>query len=773
MKKPLILSISKYTKGYTSEKGNIISAQNLQKTVFSKFAARRSAGKTDRKFINDNYLIAQFIIVLMMVIFQFISMGLNIFIEGEIYNHFSRKILSEYAIASDSNFQERLQNIVDEGINYASALAILFQSYDFTSFTRERAPEIINVFHESSKTFSNSILWYQVSILTTDSIIGYRPHLPNQLHSTYVADNSTDHWIYSWLLDDEGKNPYFPTSNGRNLSTRTKTREIPEVKESLKYPNSVTFGAPQFGFKSHTKQTFILISKAILSDGEPVAVVHVALDLEAIQKLTKELSFSENSRVAVSSHSGILIGLTGSDELVDTFQGSLITKTLFQLRDPVWSIIVNDTQFQSGENYSKPYVINNVVRDYIVTISPTPIEGSNTELTIYSLVCYSDIAPISKGSQQLDIIIYIIVSLVFGAIVFASYNLAVDLISMQSNSPFSNDYNDSTSHIKKFTLETAVDDLKCLRQREDNPAIVAEINSMIDQLEHTGEKSLIRVSDFDQIVNDPKLNDLFIKVFQRPNVNAKVEIVNNSYSNFLQESKDKKDVEIIEHALRYAGEYFSEEGMTKYIQSLLSKIDETEIPYMMHSFRSIMAINDMRVSYPKDLLFGMLIANAIFHILMKNRKQKTESIDCLFFKSISYTLRTLYCELKELHSILLPEYKENWSTIAFTSYALTNMIPLNRHLSACSRTVLYRGILRDQKMATGAVSFDILNVIFICSMCPYLFRRKRISHEIIDGLIGKDEHTKKCLVNEYYPAVKSALIDICGAPFVKKLADYI
>ena len=149
MKKPLILSISKYTKGYTSEKGNIISAQNLQKTVFSKFAARRSAGKTDRKFISDNYLIAQFIIILMMVIFQFISMGLNIFIEGEIYNHFSKKILGDYAVASNLNFQERLQNIVEEGINYASALSTLFQPFDFLNFNKSKAPNIINVFYEA------------------------------------------------------------------------------------------------------------------------------------------------------------------------------------------------------------------------------------------------------------------------------------------------------------------------------------------------------------------------------------------------------------------------------------------------------------------------------------------------------------------------------------------------------------------------------------------------------------------------------------------------
>ena len=325
----------------------VIQAKRMQASIFTRFTAKRGAGRVERYFlklraqqINISIQLVAFVIVLILVV---VHTYLNF---SYFQQYFSSTVID---MATPIYFQTFLytSNIFFEA-NFFSKIISNFYSYP--SIFVQSNDNTVNISQLEAKALKSMVLDSGSFIdcgLATGTIIStefvnfdknkYRFYLSNPLNGTTSLQLCSWDAFGSTADNVTGYNSSFPSQGGDcylDIFGDSLRRNWYQYGIGL---NRSTWTNIYYAlFKDNEEQPSISsVSPSHDSEGEINAVFSFDITLNRLSKMRSTSLPGIHSRFAIISQQRVIVGVTGDEAPVDFYKGDIVTKTLPELRESV------------------------------------------------------------------------------------------------------------------------------------------------------------------------------------------------------------------------------------------------------------------------------------------------------------------------------------------------------------------------------------------------------------------------------------------------------
>ena len=772
-KQAYILSVCQFG----NEQGELYTAQNLQKAVSTKFKTGRSIARTDRKFISDSYKISMFMNACIALILQMIIMGLFVsFYNQKAYSQTSQ-VISQSTSYFVSIIKEQLLATLQEGIVYLSTLSKLLEGREYNDETLlTDAYEIAKVIQEAAYSTTNSLLSFELGF-SNNCFLVYSFYPVNRTCDTIYYTNPQYYGVnnmFSWETDNETIPEGFPTTGG-NMSDNIASINTTETFQSvLQQPGEIIFSEPLFGWFPDIERICMKVSYGFTNTPNLSyqGFLSVNIDLSQSHINFREMKTDQHTRFAITADDGIIIALSGHEQMIDKYQTQILTKTLNDLHDDIWSRITKDERFVKKQNFTTTLNIDNEDLDLIITIMPINISGKSWYA--YSIYCICDTVERASNMSTRQILQYCIGVVIFSVLFFAISILSTKcMFIVQSRVP--KEPNKAKEvHIEKNNLPAALNDMKHAIDLADAPAIQPELDNIMNEIAHSGEFYLLSPLPLKKYAfekEDPKKNEItaFCDILDKTNhFNTK------NGGRKLVSDITKEDINtIVTNLFQKCSSIFDLNQVLNYINGKLDFIEnlsQDEFIYLGDSYLFLSQLIDNCITFSDDILFAILLSILVFHLLVIQRHQKKELMTRFFVLDEEKMKETLFLELNNFYAFLKEGQEEKWMLYSKTARKIASIIPLKYHLMVLSMTPSYIGLTKELIRQSTYVSLEIAKVIVIASTNSIFICNKTQTKELLDIIGGSEaKEITNCFKNEYIKSIKRALYDIFGTKNIKEV----
>ena len=789
-KNSLLLSVCKFSQGIATEQGAIKNAENLQKVVSSKFTARRSVGKTDRKFITDSFIVSMFLIGFAALVLYYISTGLLIYFSNNSSYDQSLHHLQLSTQTTVSSIVNQLKSILDEGHTFLDSAANFLDSALLSGAFEPY--DLVTIMQQAIRASSSNILSFELGFNDgVDSYYVYSGYPRDNLEDNIYFTSSTfspTYTLYRWETGKETINDDFKTlTNGIATTTNIQITQTYTFQFARNHTGQVIYGYPIFGWFENMERPAIKLSYANEVTGFLALpfVMNVNVDLSTpYDYLQSYADFYPRSKYAITTEDGTLIALSDDISIIDYFDNEITTKTISTLNDPLWLQLCLDDRFNDRENFSALIYISGEYREFSVTITPVSLENYYT-FYVYSVICISDIAEQPSDITSEQILTFFLAVLILVLVFIAAIIVSKKFLKFNIQSKFGSRSRARKSHIQKRTLNSALKDMYTLIQKTKNPQISKELYSIIDDINSAGDRAFTTVNDLPKSeLFSNEIYSTFKKLFSEKKLPGRIEYPihehNKEHQSFKQRKLTKQltkeeACDIIYSCFRKCSNIFDQTDFKAYLDDSIVYIEnqaDDELVYFADSLSFIKILLDKKIRVSDNILFAIFFNLLVFHKLIANRKEKPRKT-LRFFICDDEILRTaIHDEICRIYQFLLDKDDKQWPDYVCPILILSEALVLKNHLLVFSRTPLYSLQLKEYDIQTPFVSYEVAKILLITSSTSYFYHSPNQLKDSLESFIGStSSHLANCISKEYVADGRNALTDLFGPHFVKRLCS--
>jgi hypothetical protein len=222
-----------------------------------------------------------------------------------------------------------------------------------------------------------------------------------------------------WESDDLGINTSYPFDGGTVIGGSYFVTTRPFYQKALAF-NQSTWTEIYFGQAALHDIPMITGSAPVWDPevGAFTAALGATIPIDVIQNLLETAVPSENSRLAIADTTGYLLAVTGTDPPIDVYRGTIVTKRIAFVQDPIWRGIVSSPEWSTTSNFTITLEIGGQALEF--GLSRWNFSSAQHDTwTFYSVLCLSELY-----SQDADLPISVLL-LPIGVVVFAVALLAL------------------------------------------------------------------------------------------------------------------------------------------------------------------------------------------------------------------------------------------------------------------------------------------------------------------------------------------------------------
>lgn len=482
----------------------VIQAKRMQTSIFTRFSAKRGAGRVERYFlklrtqqINISVQLIAFVIVLILVV-------VHTYLNFSFFQQYFSSIVIDMATPVCYQTFLYAYNIFFEA-NYFSNMLSNFYSYPSVfSGTEDNTFNISQIEARALKSMVFDSGSFINSGFSTGKIIStefvdfdkdkYRFYL------SHPSDSSSSAHVCSW--DAFGTknnityiNSSFPNGNGDCYTDN--------------YGDSLRRNWYQFGvglnrstwtniyyalFKDNEEQPSISsVSPSHDSKGEITAVFSFDITLNRLSQILQYTLPGLNSRFAIISQQRVIVGVTGDDTPVDFYKGDIVTKTLPELRDPIWTPLLQKISEVTSSTILANYQLKNLSTsintdsgELVFSIFVCNFSASDSfDWTFLGAICLTDMFDVSLRSPKVVYIEAILLLFIGWLLYFVFKCIYNHLINVEQNRLLTTKNRRQSRILNEFPIDQAVNSMKMLMMSHaDNKEVLKNMSEVLRQLQH-------------------------------------------------------------------------------------------------------------------------------------------------------------------------------------------------------------------------------------------------------------------------------------------------
>lgn len=524
------ITLSCFSYGYDRENRDeqIIEAKRMQTSIFSRFTAKRGAGRIERYFVKHHSL--QIGIAIQLIAFSLVSilLVLYIYVQSQTLVHSLTATISEMALPIHTHLFQYTAGLLFEAYFFANIPPVFFQYFSNESHNDQ-------IFHLSQYQYRALINGHQDFCylhscgLSTGSIVAteYISSSPTKkVNSEYLI------W-YSNVSKPGNRSPIcsFRTNNqmsGINLS-------FPYEGDCLQFPFSVldrpwyqygvTLAKPTWTsiyYNIHSIPVIATVSPSFDQNNHVNAVFSSEIKIQTLQELFLKKMPGKHSRFALISELGHVLAVTGNDDPIDFYKGEIVTKTLLELRDPIWIQITKLMQEVSGipnspnlrlKNMTTKIEVNNQDLDYIITITNFT-SSPGRKWSVLNAICASDMFE-AKLQNPKNIYFSSTLLLFAGFVLAALFRWFFEyLIGLEQNRLLTAKTGTQSKHLKQTGIQLALDSLKKLmKSHADNIKVLETVTKVVDDIQTCRDSLYFSRNKFYSEIGNEVLRKKFIAMY--------------------------------------------------------------------------------------------------------------------------------------------------------------------------------------------------------------------------------------------------------------------
>ncbi|OHT13039.1 hypothetical protein TRFO_03453 [Tritrichomonas foetus] len=514
-RKPLILTISKekYESQLTTNTERIAIERRCQIAPFRTFNARRNSAQIERYFIDSRSknCVSAVVIIGTLVLFFIVSF-LQIY-PYFIYNERLTKIAEDLVLVAQSEIVNRATTDLNQSFIFSVIFSALLEPPEIVPPDISSASKMVEMFFRAHKT-NNVSVWWALGF-ASGGIISL--DIQGNCSLFYCETNLDEIYpIYKWPADPiTCENPDFPYVNGIKGELYD-VRNISWFQQSL-YEYRPTW-SQLFGGAGINGMTPMISTTAPVIEAESDTFLYVVasgIELkETIQFFNDFLPY-QNARFALlnTKHvKGKIIAATGTDLSYEEYNGNLTFKTLLELQDDVWKVVVSNDNFDSGNNFSFEYN-SKTVHCIHVPFEIVP----DIYWSFYSVFVVQDLIKDDLG--EIDALTYLSVFgfMIVWIIIISIFLSTARIITLRQSKILSKKKERKRFHAVSNGIEPALNSLKkLLLSHADNPSIKNSVYRIINQLHQYGRCSYYNSSNIYDSIDNPRVKSKFLAIFGDP-----------------------------------------------------------------------------------------------------------------------------------------------------------------------------------------------------------------------------------------------------------------
>lgn len=503
----------------TEESESIESIKKIESSVFHSFSARRNASRIDHYFVNlHSFRFRLFTYLVTAILFLFIIVSTFIF-TNQIYLNYLRKNTMAMMNAIHNNISIQIRSSLFELQMSTIIISNLLKPLNLLTSDGENAKIISQIFYKADLASSENIGYWNLGLPTGELIaIETGQAFPILKYADTAPDKIG--FLKYWPADSHFYNDSFPFQNGipiiqfnststewYQIASKIKRQAWTDIYEADGYNEKILSISTACPLLNNVQNSLASSISAVVSN---------AVSLDISQKLLNSLQPSNNSRIAITTSTATVLGMTGDDKMpTDEFTDTIVTKQLEEVEDYIWHCFTADSNYMDNESDSFTCMINQkevpfYLSKEIIQLSP------DMHWILWSIFCLDDFVGNKDMVFQnifiypLGIIISVWIFLILGSLLLAAYIESMhNRILSQESLRKKND-----KQIKSIGIIYALQELNNIKLvHSDNQVITSEIDNVINELQSLDNDLLYNRENVYQTIKNPEVRKSIISLY--------------------------------------------------------------------------------------------------------------------------------------------------------------------------------------------------------------------------------------------------------------------
>ncbi|OHT00756.1 hypothetical protein TRFO_32439 [Tritrichomonas foetus] len=796
----------------------LIEAKRMQTSVFSNFTAKRGAGRIERYFVKLRTRQITWAINITCVSLVIIILILFIWLAENTIQKIYVETTDDMIDSTRAHVYYITKNLFLESIYFSVIMSQLLSYPKLFDFYGNDMKDMIQLLLRAYDSVSLHVCHAHDFGGTDRKIISVEYNLSkNEKYLSIVnaTINERDHRC-SWKIDDKGYNSSYP-KNGDCSTFSTASYLKPWFQYGYNL-NRSTWSDFFFGENSYSAPPYLsAVSPAYDDKGEIVGVLSSSIELDALKTIFESLMPAKSSRFAVLTEHGIIATITGVESAYGIYKGEIITKTLEEIQDPIWSILSPLMKIYPNTNFTAAFNFEDHTFAYSVTIHNITV-SPGVQWQFVSCICTPEIFDmILKHQNSIYYLTFVFIVSGFGVIVV--FEWAIDyFINIEKNRLLSTKKGKSLKHVREVGIVSALNILKKLtRSHADNIIVKHLVKDVVDEIQCEQESIYFSTQRFYSSISNKKVVEKFASLYgydseSIPNYEissiwsrrAKNFSGANESSSFSSIGFDLSGAEqqvfhrrkttlsltkdqVIEMTKAIFHQYntglFNYDDLDTIIEGLINKIGDEMAPFCADAIELNLIILQWRVQemlYSSDYAYSLMIATIIYQVSERKRWKPNRPLINRYLitdrvkldKVATMVLSTLYQAVDD------EDQFERWNQIVEIVMKILDVATVENHSKVIQRIILMSNSFPSIKQRNKAESLALVRILFITSIVSPAFHDIETSLKSRTIIHPDIQPNKKIFIN-FQNCFKSVLLVplmrslglICGTKFVLKFCE--
>ena len=471
--------------------------------------------------------------------------------------------------------------------------------------------------------------------------------------------------------------------------------------------------------------------------GEVYSVISHAIEISSTQDILYKNLPSDFSRFAIATEKGYLIAITGLINTIDYFDKQIVAKKITEISDPIWSVVMKDSRFLEGKNFSGLLTLDSGQKKRFSIIQVEINMAPNLRWKFYSVLCSDDFIgsdeDYAEKSYNYSYLIVLITTFTFS---FLTYYLE-SLISSFQYRIISNKKEEEKKKIKPcFILNniSSINKLKSIKLiHDDNIYINENIDKIIDYIEKIGNSLFI---DFEKISNtfdshtlkkffNSNFGDL---LFEIPKNHFEFKIFKTNFIPFSFIPKDNKSqIEILFSIFERQNDRCKlfDSFNIDFFEQLLKNYPKNELDLLIHSFL-FLEYNLTNFYFFKFYNFDMIFS--IYIVLLSWNLSIQRTNESFFFQNFFLNNYELFDQnisniLKLIYSSFIDKNLniQRWINFTYMCKLISQTYSLNTIIILFTEISFNQNIFKNKIFLSCQESIILSKLLMISSTFSYFF----------------------------------------------------
>ena len=813
----ICLSITRSDHIGEGENVELKAIERQQLVAFTQFSAKRSAGRVERYFVKVRSKRA---------VAAIIAVGIVLAILGFFF------AFDRMSVRSATRFQEIALSMMQSTKTniFYSVTNMFYQTHYFGIMLADLMRRPNGLFDIGVDTAANATQLFYTALTVSQDVSQYGLGLntgafiacqaeKGGVNAKLIFANTTKDFVNPeqvWIADEQGVNESYPWSGGveigsdMNATARMWYQLAVQMNESLW--TSIYYGLG-------TLEDVCVVSEVTpiwdARKNEVSAVIKAEVELTSIDRILNASLPSNMSRFAIANDRRELVSVSGNSSAVDFYRGEIVTRTLQQLVDPVWTAVTQSPEWSQG-NFTLEATIDG--EKMLFAVAQVPFEPApGVVWMFYSVLCMTDILQ-QEMSVSWNVLYFVVLLFSVAMITMILVVCCLDRsVHNEKTRMLTNKHGEDERHVKPVGAIQGINSLKKLiRSHGDRDEVLSHIKSAIVALSCFSTDLFFDRSGFYSTIEDKRLVKRLTKIyggFEQANQEA-VETFTDTFtvrgarreststSNtsigiilspvaqqaFMERSKTLKRhpseaTNLIAQMIVEHNTIFDQEKLVMYLTELCHALDETDRILLLDSIEFAHITFKWRVALmlaSDHEVLPVLIALVIWRLHMQSFERDPELIHRYFNEDPYELLRVGREKLVRLFKILLPNQLDQWAGFSAIVMEVLNSATLEQQFAVMTMSrISSAGLVRDGRNE-AIRSLVLCKMVFIAGTVSYVFHgpdTSRYCHRFINKDFEVREHEigvfVRCMFDEYIQPLIEALGEMCGRSFMKKFHEGI